>query len=152
MRKFYFVARSFGILRKAAWWPVALVISSAIYALAHFLQKADSPGPVNWLSGLALLPKMFQAGPPLVPAVFALFVAGAALALAYQRTGTLFFPMGLHAGWIFWLKSYSYLTVRTSGANPAIWGSNWLVDGWLALPVLGGVLWIVSRMKKRQAA
>jgi hypothetical protein len=137
----------FGILRKALSWPKALVLSSAVYALAHFLQKADSPGPPNWWSGLALLPKMFQGGPPLIPAVFTLFVAGAVLALAYQRTGALFFSMGLHAGWIFWLKFYGFLTVKTPGANPSIWGADTLIDGWLALPILGCVFWIVSRMK-----
>jgi uncharacterized protein len=142
----------FGILRKSLEWPAALVISSAVYALAHFLQKADAPGPITWLSGLELLPKMFQGGPPFVPAVLSLFVAGAALALAYQRTGALFFSMGLHAGWIFWVKSFSFLTVQTPKSSPVIWGSNWLVDGWLALPLLGAVFWVVSRIKQRRTA
>lgn len=90
---------------------------------------------------------MFPGGPPLVPAFFTLFVAGAILALAYQRTGALFVSIGLHAGWIFWLKFYGFLTVQTPGANPAIWGTDTLIDGWLALPVLGCVFWMVSRMK-----
>jgi membrane protease YdiL (CAAX protease family) len=134
----------FGILRKVQSWPKALVLSSAVYALAHFLRKADSPVHIDWLSGLALLPKMFQ---PSVTAVFTLFVAGAILALAYQRTGALFFSMGLHAGWIFWLKFYGFLTVTTPGANPSLWGTDTLIDGWLALPILGCVFWIVSGMK-----
>jgi hypothetical protein len=133
----------FGIFRKVQSWPAALVLSSAVYALAHFLRKADPPIHVDWLSGLALLPKMFQ---PVVPAVFTLFVAGAILALAYQRTDALFFSMGLHAGWIFWLKSYGFLTV-TTGANSLIWGTDALIDGWLALPVLVCVFWIVSKIK-----
>ena len=140
----------FGILRKVLSWPVALVLSSLVYALVHFIQKTGASDPVDWLSGLALLPKMFHNGPPLIPAVFTLFVAGAILAMAYQRTGTLFFSIGLHAGWIFWLKSYGFLTVKAPGANPAIWGSDFLIDGWLALPILGCVFWIVSRMKREQ--
>jgi hypothetical protein len=96
---------------------------------------------------LALLPKLFQGGPPLVPAVLSLLVAGAILALAYQRTGALFVSMGLHAGWIFWLKFYGFLTVKAPGANPSLWGGDGLVDGWLALPVLGCVFWIVSKLK-----
>jgi uncharacterized protein len=137
----------FGILRKALSWPVALVLSSAVYALVHFIQKTTWTGPVDWLSGLALLPKMFQNGPAFVPAIFTLFVAGAILALAYQRTGTLFFSMGLHSGWIFWLKSYGFLTVNALGANLSIWGTDRLIDGWLALPVLGCVFCIVWKMK-----
>jgi membrane protease YdiL (CAAX protease family) len=137
----------FGILRKAQPWPAALLLSSAIYALAHFIHKAGSPGPILWWSGLALLPKMFQGGPPFLPAVFTLLIAGSILALAYQRTGALFFSMGLHCGWIFWLKSYGLLTVRTPSASILIWGTDTLIDGWLALPILCGVFWIVSKMK-----
>ncbi|MGD0815974.1 MAG: type II CAAX endopeptidase family protein [Verrucomicrobiota bacterium] len=137
----------FGILRKMLSWPMALVLSSAVYAVMHFLRKADAPGPVDWLSGLTLLPKMFSGGPPLIPAFFTLFVAGAVLALAYRRTGALFVSIGLHAGWIFWLKFYGFLTVQTPEANPAIWGTSTLIDGWLALPVLGCVFWMVSRIK-----
>ena len=37
----------FGGLRKFFYWPLALVISSLIYALAHFLRRADFTGPVN---------------------------------------------------------------------------------------------------------
>jgi uncharacterized protein len=137
----------FGILRKVLSWPVALVLSSAVYALAHFIQKADAPGPVNWLSGLALLPKMFQGGPPFLPMALTLFVAGAILALAYQQTGTLFFSMGLHAGWIFWLKTYGFLTINAPGASPSIWGTDKLIDGWLALPVLVCVFCVVWKTK-----
>jgi hypothetical protein len=137
----------FGILRKALSWPKALVVSSAVYALAHFIRSTGSPDPVDWLSGLALLPKMFHSGMPFVPAVLTLFTAGAILALAYQRTGALFFSMGLHAGWIFWLKSYGFFTLTAPGANPFLWGTDKLIDGWLALPILGCVLWVVARTK-----
>jgi uncharacterized protein len=137
----------FGILRKALSWPVALVLSSAVYALAHFIRTADLPGSIDWLSGLALLPKMFQGGMPFIPAFFTLFVAGAILALAYQRTGALFFSMGLHSGWIFWLKSYGFLTGPAPGASPFIWGTDKLIDGWLALPALGCVFCVVWKMR-----
>lgn len=140
----------FGLLRKAAGWKVALVVSSAIYALAHFLHKTDAPKPVTWFSGLQALSKMFDSGPPLVPAVFILFAAGSILALAYQRAGNLFFSIGLHGGWIFWLKSYGFFTVGAAGANPRIWGTDNLIDGWLALPILGIVFWLVSKMNPKE--
>jgi membrane protease YdiL (CAAX protease family) len=130
---------------------MALVLSSTIYALAHFMQNKAWHEPVGWLSGLALLPRMFDNGPPLIPAAFTLFMAGAILAFAYQRTGTLFLSMGLHAGWIFWLKSYGFLTVKTTGASTAVWGTDKLVDGWLPLFVLCVVFWIVSRLKFSEA-
>jgi hypothetical protein len=58
------------------------------------------------------------------------------LALARERTRSLAFSIGLHAGWIFWLKAYGFATSDVPGANPAIWGSGRLFDGWLALGLL----------------
>jgi uncharacterized protein len=134
----------FGLLRKAMPWPAALAVSSAVYSAAHFIQNVDQAGAVRWYSGLALLVEMFRHGPPLVPAFFTLFVAGACLALAYQRKGALYFSIGLHAGWIFWLKSYKLVTQPAPGASPALWGTDKLVDGWVALIILVGVLWVTS--------
>lgn len=133
----------FGGLRKFFYWPLALVISSMIYALVHFLQRADFAGTVAWNSGLVLLPRMlagFADLHALVPGFFNLTLVGVLLALAYQRTGNLYFSMGLHAGWIFWLKSYGAFTAAQSGAAIWFWGTRKMIDGWLALIVLVGVL------------
>ena len=127
----------FGILRKAWAWPAALAVSSAVYAAVHFLQKAAAPQPIDWLSGIRLLPELFRIPPDgLAPAFFTLLLAGAILALAYQRTGTLFMSIGLHAGWIFWLSAYRLLTQEAPGAARAIWGSDKLIDGWPPLFIL----------------
>jgi hypothetical protein len=139
----------FGLLRKAIPWPAALVVSSTVYSLAHFIAKAEWALPVRWSSGLMLLGEMVNHHPPLVPAFFTLFVAGAILALAYQRFGTLFFPIGLHAGWIFWLKACR-LIFRQTGPARSFWGSDNLIDGWLSLFILIFVLSLVAR-RKRQA-
>jgi membrane protease YdiL (CAAX protease family) len=136
----------FGVLRKAMPWPGALALSSAVYSAVHFIQNADQTGALCWYSGLTLLMEMFKHGPPLVPAFFTLFVAGACLALAYQRKAALYFSIGLHAGWIFWLKSYKLVTQPAPGASPALWGTDKLVDGWLALVVLGVVFCVISRI------
>jgi len=133
----------FGILRKTWEWPAALAVSSAVYASVHFLQKAGAPQSIDWLSGIRLLPELFRIPPEgmgLAPAFFTLFLAGAILALAYERTGTLFLSIGLHAGWIFWLTAYRVLTEESPGASRRIWGSDKLIDGWLAFFVLAVVL------------
>jgi membrane protease YdiL (CAAX protease family) len=146
-----FRAALFGILRKCFAFPVALVCSSAIYASVHFLQKAAAPDHIGWLSGLAMLPPMLRGPPdglPLVPTFFTLLVVGAILALAYQRTGTLFMSIGLHAGWVFWVKSYGFLTRQTSGGARAIWGGDRLVDGWVPLLILAGLLVLMLRSRR----
>jgi uncharacterized protein len=129
----------YGGLRRILYWPVALVASSVIFALVHFLQRVKFTGPVTWDSGLVLLPQMlggFADFHALVPGFFNLLLAGVLLAFAYQRTGNLYFSIGLHAGWVFWLKSYGALTAAAPNAATGFCGSGRMIDGWLALLVL----------------
>jgi membrane protease YdiL (CAAX protease family) len=133
----------FGSLRRVFHWGLALVLSRMIYAIVHFMESARAPGPVTWHSGLQLLPLMLRGFADIdavVPGFFNLTLAGMLLGLAYQRTGTLYFPIGLHAGWIFWLKSYGLLTTGPRAAHDAWWGTARLINGWAALPVLAAVL------------
>jgi len=135
----------FGGLRKFFYWPLALVISSVVYALAHFLQRADFNGAVNWHSGLLLLPRMlggFVTFYALVPDFFNLTLVGILLGLAYQRTGNLYFSIGLHAGWVFWLKIYGAFTAAPPRVAAWFWGTGKMIDGWLALIVLLAVLFL----------
>ena len=125
----------FGGLQRVLYWPVALVISSGIYALAHFFRVADISGPVTWASGLRLLPRLIDVH-ALIPGFFGLTLAGLLLGLAYRRTGNLYFSIGLHAGWVFILKLFGALTVPVPGIATVFWGSGKMVDGWLAFLVL----------------
>lgn len=143
----------FGSLKKVFHWIFALIVSSAIYAIVHFMESAREPSVVTWHSGfgtLALMLRNFTNWQAVFPGFFNLTLAGAILALAYQRTGNLYFSIGLHAGWIFWLKSYGFLTLQTKGVNPWIWGGGRLaiVNGWLALPVLAAAMLICQRGMK----
>lgn len=143
----------FGSMRKAWRLGTALTVSSLIYALAHFVQKAPDPKFVKWSTGLAMLPQMVgQLGDlqSLLPKALVLFVAGVILAMAYERTGSLFLSMGLHAGWIFWLKSYRFVSAPVVGNANWFWGTNELINGWLALFVLMGVLIALDRMYPRK--
>jgi membrane protease YdiL (CAAX protease family) len=129
----------FGGLRRMFYWPLALIASSMVYALVHFLQRMEWAGAVAWNSGLILLPRMlggFADFHALVPGFFSLTLAGILLGLAYQRTGNLYFSIGLHAGWIFWLKTYGAFTTSAPRAATWFWGTGKLIDGWLALIVL----------------
>lgn len=125
----------FGGLRRVLYWPFALVISSIIYALVHFLRRADLSGPVAWDSGLILLPRLFDLH-AFIPAFLGLFLAGVLLGLAYHRTGNLYFSIGLHGGWVFVLKLFGALTAPSPGGAIAFWGSSKMVDGWLSFLAL----------------
>lgn len=133
----------FGGLKRVLYWPFALAISSVIYALVHFLQRTEFHDAVAWNSGLIILPQMlrgFVNFQMLVPGILNLTLVGLLLGLAYQRTGTLYFSVGLHAGWIFWLKSYGAFTNAASGRSAWFWGTDKMIDGWLAFFVLALML------------
>jgi membrane protease YdiL (CAAX protease family) len=137
----------FGGLRRAVPWPTALLASSAVYAIVHFLARPDTPpGGVAWDTGFRVLPSMLRGMTDLhtlLPAFLSLTLAGVVLGLAYQRTGDLFASIGIHAGWIFWLKYYDALTNSVPGASPGLWGTNKLVDGWFACAAIVVVLAVV---------
>jgi membrane protease YdiL (CAAX protease family) len=144
----------FGALRRVHGWKAALLVSSAVYALLHFFQRLESDGPVTWSSGLELLPPMMQGFVEpalLVPGFFTLTLAGAALAMAFQRTGNLYFSIGLHAGWIFWMKFYVVMTDVRPGAATWLWGTGKLYDGWIALFAVAAIGLFVMNLPRSES-
>ncbi len=137
----------FGALRRE--WPLwpALLASAAVYSILHFLARVQHTGPVGWDAGLALLPRMVRgiAAPENLLPALTLALGGVALGLAYHRAGNLWFAIGLHAGWVFWLKVYKTVTAPGATAGGAFWGTDKLLDGWLACLVMAGVLAVVAR-------
>ena len=86
-----------------------------------------------------------------MPAFINLTVAGIILGLAYQFTGSLYFSIGLHAGWIFWQKSYGFLTRGKLDSSLWLWGSDKLIDGWLALLVLIVTMVALPKLASRRS-
>lgn len=137
----------FGSLRRRQRLVWAVLLSSAVYAWVHFLARVKWEAPVNWSSGIIVLGQM-SAGlfewRALIPGFLNLLLAGAILAWGFERTGTLYFSIGLHAGWIFWLKSYGFVTRHAAGHSEWFWGTNKLIDGWASLPVLLLTAWAMT--------
>lgn len=139
----------FGALQRACRWPVAALVSGAIYALVHFFSRPESPATVEWHSGFGVLARMFAglgAEHALLPGALNLTLAGVILAMAFHRTGSLYFSIGLHAGWIFWLKTGSLWTAGTGHSTAWFWGGARLVDGWLAVIVLAATAGVVYKI------
>ena len=138
----------YGGLRKTLSWKKALLLSSAVYALVHFFARPAPPASVDWSTGIVMLGRMlvgFVAVQTLIPAFLNLLLAGLILGIAFQWTRNLYMSIGLHAGWIFWLKSYGFLTREKPGANTWLWGTGKLIDGWIALAVLAVLFVVVWR-------
>ena len=88
----------------------AFVLSSLFYSALHFVK----PGEAYFVDGfdpLAGFRHLFYTFTPfsepldILPGLFGLFLLGVVLSYAFLRTGNLFLSIGLHAGWIFGLKS-----------------------------------------------
>jgi membrane protease YdiL (CAAX protease family) len=143
----------FGAMRTALSLPVAIITSSVIYAVVHFFEWPPAPETINWASGIITLIKMlagFTDVARLVPTFFTLLLAGVILASAYQYTGALYFSIGLHAGWIFWLKMYRAATTPDGRASTSFWGTGKMIDGWLAVVIMGLLLVGLQAWRRRE--
>ncbi|MBI3413947.1 MAG: CPBP family intramembrane metalloprotease [Verrucomicrobia bacterium] len=142
-----------GALQKSLGKNTSLIASSLIYAAAHFLKRAGSVEQVRWDSGLVVLLDMargFAHIEMLVPELLNLTLAGLLLGWAFQRTRALYASIGLHGGWIFWLKLYGYVTLEANTDGRWFWGTGAMMDGWLASVVLLGSLWTIRWLEPRK--
>ena len=127
------------MLRRLLSWPAALLASSAIFAVLHFMHRPEFSGPVTWHSGLQLLPFVLSGlvdVRSMLPLGISLFLAGMLLGIAYGRSGSLYFSIGLHAGAIMAIKLHLVFTNEVPETATWLWGSRDLIDGWLAIGVL----------------
>ena len=83
---------------------------------------------VDWYSGFELLPKSFWQfrEPELFFGGFlTLCLVGWVLGYTVIKTRSLFMALGLHAGWVFALRSFQFVT-RKAGENSIWFGQNLL--------------------------
>lgn len=135
-----------GALRRTLGFLPTAAITSAVYSWVHFFERPPRPEHVDALTGFWTLGQMlrgFVNPDALIPGWLSLVVAGWILALARERTGSLATSIGIHAGWIFWLKAYSLATSPAPGALERVWGSGRLFDGWVAFALLAAQAAIV---------
>ena len=104
---------------------------SIFFAVVHFLKpyhgSAEIVDPGAWNSGFILLGQIgerFIHPEDFIGIFLTLFLVGVVLAIARYKTGYLWMPIGLHAGWVFALKVYQKLTDNTGEANPVLYGSD----------------------------
>lgn len=130
---------AFGGLRKSLVPSLALLLSASLYSAVHFYERPPAPPVVTRFTGFETLAHMFQGIAEvgrLIPGFLSLLLVGLILGWAFHSTTTLWFSIGLHGGWVFWLKSYDTLTVPTENVDFALWGSGRLYDGWIAFFIL----------------
>lgn len=136
------------IQRKDGLWKAAF-ISSVIYSLVHFFARPDNPAVVRWSSGFVALAGMFRGFTDpqfLVPAFLNLLLLGLIFCAAFEKSGSIFLSLGLHAGFVFGVKAYGFLTEPAPLQSTLFWGTDRLVDSWAVLAGLGALgLWVHYR-------
>ena len=91
--------------------PVAaFVAANLLYAAVHFIKPHEKIvlAELDPRAGIVHLVYSFQTFldlPNLFPGLLGLFLIGLVLSYAFLRTGSLYLSIGLHAGWIFGLKT-----------------------------------------------
>lgn len=101
----------FALTRGLGFWPAAAVLAFLFGGL-HLAVNAGE----NWLGSVSLV------------------IVGLLLALTLQRTGNLWFAIGMHAAWD-WAQSFLYgvadsgVTVAGHLLNPSFQGSKWMTGG-----------------------
>lgn len=126
---------------------VPVLITSFFYSLVHFISDKKpfiGPDPQFWDS-IRLMTAPFSSlaeWPSFWPAAAGLFLFGIVLNAVSIRTGSLYAPIGLHAGCVFFVK-LDGLFADSFNTPGLLWGTTKMYDGimgWVFLAVLGFVL------------
>ena len=116
----------------------AIVTTSFIYALVHFLQPTIEfdANSLSWSSGFTLLKNSFLSltqVSTIIDSFIALFLAGVLLAVVRIRSNKIALCMGLHAGWVLAIKIFKRVTDTNALSDYAfLTGSYDKVIGYLA--------------------
>lgn len=139
LEEFFFRGALFGVMRRYLKPVAAGCWLSLIFAALHFIKPHKSlkrwSGDVEWWTGFDVLAHSFwQFAEPrlLVGGLLTLFAVGAVLTVATYATKSLFYSIGLHAGWVFVLRLVQ-MSSRQQG--PADW--------WVGRGLITGVVPLV---------
>jgi membrane protease YdiL (CAAX protease family) len=147
-----------GVLLRSERKYLAMLITSAIFSIAHFLKAPEHTSPVvTWTSGFTSIAHSFDqfSDATLVAAAFTtLFVIGWILADARLATRSLWLPVGLHAGWIFGNGIFNRMAKRQALVLALPWLGKNLLVGIVPLSVClltwALLRWWLAREKKRE--
>ncbi len=123
---------------------LAVFVSSIFYSSLHFfkIELHSSPG-IQPFIGFTVIYKFFENlilnFTTILPSLIGLFLVGVVLSYTCLRTNSLYFAIGLHAGWVFLIK-VNHLFFDSAKPNLRwLYGDSNMVTG-----VLGWMLLIVT--------
>jgi membrane protease YdiL (CAAX protease family) len=122
---------------------VALIASAAIYAVAHLVRSParfyiTGYEPTAGLLTLAHSIDQFMDPAIAIPTLIGLFLLGIVLGEAYILTGSVYFSIGLHSGFVLGAKLWPK-AILNRAAIP------WWIAGGGAIPLIGGAAaWLIA--------
>jgi membrane protease YdiL (CAAX protease family) len=122
---------------------VALILSATIYALAHLVRSparfyVTGYEPAAGLITLAHSVDQFTDPAVAIPTLIGLFLLGIVLGEAYILTGSVYFSIGLHCGFVLGAKLWPKI-ILDRAAIP------WWIAGGGAIPLIGGAAaWAIA--------
>jgi membrane protease YdiL (CAAX protease family) len=154
----FFRGALYSAIRRSGGAASAIVWSSLLFALLHFMRPHPLPDGVafdwsgTWQMFLHVFGGVFQGKH--VDSMLALFLMGISLALVRERSGHIGWCVGLHAGWVFVIQVNRHLTDGNE-ASPSAWlvggydGTiGWLAAAWIGLAILG--FWLLAGIMKSE--
>jgi len=147
LEEIFFRGGAYGGMRRGMAVMPALLVSSFIFSIVHFLKPTPVANDyvVHAWSGFELLATCGQNSFNL-PYFITLLLAGVVLGWAYEKTGAVWLPIGLHAGWVFGLQLNPRLFAGTD-ATVAWFGNSRLENSWLCVPLLAAFVVAAWRWK-----
>jgi len=122
---------------------VALISSAAIYAVAHLIRSparfyVTGYEPAAGLATLAHSIDQFTDPAIAIPTLIGLFLLGIVLGKAYILTGSVYFSIGLHSGFVLGAKLWPKI-IPDRATIP------WWIAGGGAIPLIGGAAaWAIA--------
>ena len=122
---------------------IALIASAAIYAIAHLVRSparfyVTGYQPAAGLVTLAHSIDQFISPSIAIPTLIGLFLLGIVLGEAYLLTGSVYFSIGLHCGFVLGAKMWPKIILNRA-AIP--W---WIAGGGTIPLVAGGAAWAIA--------
>lgn len=124
----------FGVLRRSVGVIAAALIAGFLFSAVHFASPDAPVGVVHakWYSGLAMLPHLFTVLDLRWEwygfMFWTLAAMGISLCFFYARLGSLYFIIGLHAGWVWVMRTGGYVFTRRPEVAPLLFGPSMTVS------------------------
>jgi membrane protease YdiL (CAAX protease family) len=122
----------FGALRKSLGVIAAILISSFLFSIVHFMRPVDPAVTEAWYSGYLLFGNLFaRAGDTFLQEACTLFCMGVGLSVLCQWTKSLYIAIGLHAGWV-WVMMFFRLFTENQKTMIWLYGTGeWASKAWM---------------------